>query len=159
MMRAAAFIGLATAVAIGWMLLVPAVPVAQPFAFNHARHGDMACVTCHRGALRQQRATLPPLALCDKCHATEPTAAARVVWSEPRRESVPWVRVNRVPDHAMFSHRRHAGLGRLDCRACHGDVAQLTAPPPRPFVRLDMEGCLSCHRQENASQECAACHR
>jgi hypothetical protein len=146
--------------AAAWMLLLPRPPLRQPIAFNHARHAGMGCGVCHRGALEQARAGIPEAAVCLKCHATAPRAAAAVKWGEAgRAPAIAWVRVSRLPEHAMFSHRRHVGLARLECTSCHADVGTSAVPPGRPPMRLDMGACLACHEREGASQDCAACHR
>jgi cytochrome c7-like protein/class III cytochrome C family protein len=146
--------------AAAWVLLLPRAPLGQPIAFNHARHASMACPVCHRGAFEQARAGIPEAAVCLKCHATAPRAAAAVKWEElGRAQPIAWVRVSHLPEHAMFSHRRHVGLARLECTSCHGDVGTSAVPPGRPPMRLDMDACLACHRREGANQDCAGCHR
>jgi hypothetical protein len=146
--------------AAAWVLLLPRPALQQPIAFNHARHAGMGCDVCHRGALEQARAGIPAAAVCLKCHATAPRAAAAVKWDEAGRDQpIAWLRVSHLPEHVMFSHRRHAGLARLECASCHADVGTSAGPPGRPPMRLDMNACLACHKREGASQDCAACHR
>ena len=41
-------------IAIAWILVLPEAPVAQPVAFNHAKHGAVACVVCHAGVARRR---------------------------------------------------------------------------------------------------------
>lgn len=160
MARSLRFAVVMAALAGAWVLALPPGPVAQPVAFNHAKHGPMACVVCHRGAEAGARAGLPQGDLCLKCHAAAPVAGAAPLWEEAARgASIPWIRVTRLPDHVFFSHRRHAGLARLDCASCHADVGKRPAPPTRAPLRLDMDSCIACHRREGASQDCAACHR
>jgi hypothetical protein len=45
-----------------------------------------------------------------------------------------------------FSHQRHVIVGKVDCKACHGDIAQRTTPPPAPLVTIRMQLCLDCHQ-------------
>jgi hypothetical protein len=143
-----------------WMLLLPRAPLRQPLAFSHARHAGMGCGVCHRGALEQARAGIPEAAVCLKCHATAPRAAAAVKWDEAgRAQPIAWVRVSRLPEHVMFSHRRHVGLAQLECTSCHAEVGTSPVPPGRPPLRLDMDACLDCHKREGANQDCAGCHR
>lgn len=146
--------------AAAWLLLLPRAPVRQPVAFNHAKHAGMGCGVCHRGALEQARAGIPEAAVCLKCHATAPPAIAEAKWDEAARaQPIAWVRVTHLPQHAMFSHRRHVGLARLECTSCHAGVGTSAAPPGRPPMRLDMDACLDCHEREGANQDCAGCHR
>ena len=147
------------AVAAGWVLVLPSRPAAQPLAFNHAKHQALTCAGCHVGAESAEHATLPGADLCAKCHASAPKGVDAGTWSGLQRGLTGWVRVTRVPEHAMFSHRRHVALGRLDCSSCHGDVGRRTDPIGRVPMRLDMKTCRACHEQEGASEDCAACHR
>lgn len=150
----------AIAIAIAWVLVMPSSPIAQPAVFNHARHRAIACATCHRGVETSARATIPGVADCQKCHATPPPGIDAALWQAGGRvRPVAWIQVTRLPDHVMFSHRRHVVLGRLACPSCHGDIGERTSPATAPPVRLDMNACLSCHRREGASEDCAGCHR
>lgn len=150
----------ALAVAAGWILVLPAAAVTQPLAFNHAKHAAMACVTCHAGVETRARATLPSGATCAKCHAAAPASVGQASWDAIQRpDPARWVPVTHLPDYAMFSHRRHVTLGRLACESCHADIGQRTTPPRRAPVLLTMDTCLSCHRREGISEDCAACHR
>ena len=161
MLRYLAF-GAATLVtATGWILALPPAPVRQPLAFNHAAHAQTACATCHRGAESSVRAGIPQGDVCVKCHATAPRAGgAAELWPAiTRGDRVAWTRVNHLPDHVLFSHRRHVTLGRLDCASCHGDMRHQAAPVGVAATRLNMQTCLPCHQHESASEDCAACHR
>ncbi len=161
MPRYVAFVGIVLLSGVGWITVLPSAPLGQPIAFSHAAHAKTACATCHRGAASAAHAGIPQGDTCLKCHATAPRARGaadawpRIVKGDPIR----WVRVTRLPEHVMFSHRRHVTLARLECASCHGDVARQTTPVSRPAKRLEMKTCLSCHRRENASEDCAACHR
>lgn len=147
-------------VALAWMLLLPPAPLAQPLAFNHARHAALACVACHGGAETAAWAGIPAASVCVKCHAAAPAGVTGATWDALTRGQRPaWVRVTRVPDHTLFSHRRHVALARLECVSCHGDIGTRAAPPIANPVRLNMDDCLSCHKREGASEDCAACHR
>lgn len=160
MVRPLALAGIMVAAGAGWVVLMPPAPAAQPVDFSHARHRGMACAVCHEGAEVSARAGIPPGDTCLKCHATAPRGMHAALWSEVERGGrLPWIRVSRVPDHVYFSHRRHVALAKLDCASCHADIGQSTAPPARAPLRLDMDACLKCHRTEEASQDCAACHR
>ena len=147
-------------VAAVWLLVRPRPPIKQPLDFDHAKHGRMECVVCHRGVETAARAGYPADAVCLECHATPPRVnGADAVWPAARTAPwIAWVRVNRVPDHVFFSHRRHVVLANLDCVSCHGEVGKRSTPPAAPATRLDMNTCESCHDRENANNDCAACH-
>jgi hypothetical protein len=151
----------AIAIAVVWILVLPDAPVAQPVAFNHVKHAAVSCLVCHAGVTSGARAGIPQGDLCLRCHATAPARGVpAAVWTdiaEGRR--IAWRQVTQVPDHVRFSHRRHTGAGQLACVSCHGDVQNRTTPPDRAAIRLVMDTCLSCHRREGASEDCAGCHR
>jgi hypothetical protein len=147
------------AVAVAWMLALPAAPVRQPIAFPHAKHQTIDCTVCHRGAVSAIRAGIPDIQACVKCHATAPGASGAAWDAAVTRQSIGWVQVTHVPSHVMFSHRRHTAIAQLDCASCHGSMRARTTPVARVETRLVMNTCLSCHRHEGAAEDCAACHR
>jgi hypothetical protein len=151
----------ALVVAVAWVLVLPTAQTRQPIAFNHSRHVAMSCTVCHDGATRGRRAGIPQSDLCLKCHATAPgKVISEAAWTEiAAGRPIAWVQITRLPDHVMFSHRRHTDPGKLSCVSCHGDMQQRTVPPSRAPVRLVMNTCLSCHQREGASEDCTACHR
>ena len=160
MRKVLALAGVTIVVANAWIVALPASSSLQPIPFNHAKHVGAACALCHAGVERTAGATLPQVAVCVKCHATAPAGVAQPRWDAMAKTGhIDWVKLTRLPDHVMFSHRRHVVLGQLDCRSCHGTIGASTAPPPRAAARLQMKTCVSCHQQEAASQDCAACHR
>ena len=149
------------AVAIAWVIVLPEAPIAQPIAFNHARHSGVGCAVCHSGVTSGSRAGIPQGALCLRCHATAPARGVpSAVWTDiAAGRPIAWRQVTQVPPHVNFSHRHHVTGGQLACASCHADIGTRTAPPPRAPVRLVMDTCLSCHRREGASEDCAECHR
>lgn len=161
MKRALLFVVTALAAAGLWTEIAPAVAVGQPLAFNHAKHTvGLTCVGCHGGVLTGARATLPSGAVCAKCHASAPASITQASWDAIQQPGVPpWVPATRLPEHVMFSHRRHVAEGRLACESCHGDIGSRTSPPTRMPMRIAMKTCLACHQQEGANEDCAGCHR
>ena len=124
--------------------------VEQPVQFSHAHHvgGEgIDCRYCHTSVEKSDFAGIPPTKTCMNCHS--------ILWSdapilEPVRASfrneVPltWTRVNDLPDFVYFSHRIHVRQG-VGCATCHGQVD--TMPLMRQAESLQMEWCLSCHRE------------
>jgi Cytochrome c7 and related cytochrome c/Class III cytochrome C family len=144
-------------VATAWIVVLPPSPVDQPIAFPHAKHQGVTCTVCHRGAATTARAGIPGAAVCAKCHSTIPGRATTA--TAGREPPIAWVQVTHVPDHVMFSHRRHVTIAKLDCESCHGRIRDRTAPLGAAPMRLEMNTCLSCHSREGAAEDCAACHR
>ena len=124
--------------------------VQQPIRFNHQVHVKKEpCTTCHRTVLTSEVAGRPDLSICMECHTNPVTESPEEeTLRQLAREQRPlrWARLYRVPPHVRFSHRRHVAVGSVDCETCHGAIAQATAPPPAPLVRIEMQFCLDCHR-------------
>lgn len=147
--------------ALAWVFVPPARgPAPVPFAHSAHTRSGMACTVCHEGAASATRAQLPAAEVCVRCHAGPPPRVEDATWQPVTTlEPIAWRRLSAVPDHVMFSHRRHVGIARLDCASCHRGIGRASARPGRLPVRLDMNACLTCHQRENVSTDCAACHR
>ena len=121
----------------------------QPVPFSHKHHVaglGIDCRFCHTSVETSAFAGIPPTKTCMACHS--------MVWSdapilEPVRESyrtnksIEWVRVHDLPDYTYFDHSVHLTKG-IGCSSCHGRVDQM--PLMWRENSLDMEWCLSCHR-------------
>ena len=59
-------------------------------------------------------------------------------------KSLEWIRVHDLPDFVSFNHSIHINKG-IGCATCHGRVDQM--PLVWSVNTLQMEWCLSCHRQ------------
>jgi hypothetical protein len=124
--------------------------VEQPIQFSHAHHvGGMGldCRYCHTSVEKSAFAGIPPTKTCMNCHSQ--------VWStapilEPVRASfrdntpLTWIRVNDLPDFVYFNHQIHVKQG-VGCATCHGPVDKM--PLTYQAESLQMEWCLSCHRE------------
>ncbi len=121
----------------------------QPVQFSHKHHvGDdgIDCRYCHSTVETSASASLPPTQTCMNCH--------NQIWSdspylEPVRASfrdntpIQWERVHDLPEFAYFNHSIHIAKG-VGCASCHGDIANM--PAVYQENTLQMEWCLSCHR-------------
>jgi hypothetical protein len=122
----------------------------QPVQFSHKHHtGDdgIDCRYCHTTVETSASAGIPPTQTCMNCHSQ--------IWAdspylEPVRASyrenkpIEWERVHDLPEYAYFNHSIHVAKG-VGCSSCHGDVANM--PAVYQENSLQMEWCLSCHRQ------------
>jgi hypothetical protein len=147
--------GLGTAVfVLFWFYFTPSntqvgYTPEQPVPYSHRLHAGelgMDCRYCHSQIERSHEAMVPPTQTCMGCHSivhTESSKLAPVRESWDTDESVPWVRVHQVPDHAYFNHSAHlvAGVG---CVSCHGQVDQMEVVGV--VQPLAMQWCLNCHR-------------
>jgi hypothetical protein len=143
----------------------------QPIAFPHNAHAgsepgqaNMECQFCHYSAERSVDAGLPSVGTCWGCHQVvqgpnQPEEVAKIQGYWERGESIPWVRIYKISDHAHFPHMRHVDAG-LQCQECHGEVQDMGVLSERdPAWGGDNMGwCVDCHRENEASIDCAVCH-
>lgn len=163
-----------------------ATPVVQPINFPHNVHVQqykIDCQYCHADARRSPYAGLPSVTRCMGCHkivAADRPEIKKLAEFAAKGESIPWVRVFKVPEFTYFPHKPHI-RAQLPCQQCHGPVETMTTvaaqtgprlsndllnlvglrPAPRP---LTMGWCIDCHRTQNATRgmhapvDCVACH-
>ncbi len=125
----------------------------QPVQFSHKHHvGDdgIDCRYCHTSVETSYSAGIPPTQTCMNCH--------NQLWSdspylEPVRASyrdnkpIEWERVHDLPEFAYFNHSIHIAKG-VGCSTCHGQIDAM--PAVYQENSLQMEWCLSCHRNPEA---------
>ena len=134
----------------------------QPLPFSHVRHaGELKidCLYCHRHAEASRAAGIPSMNICLSCHRSikSRTASMDELLAYAREERpIPWVRLQRLPDHVYFTHERHLKTG-VQCVDCHGKVDGMRGTPRA--ASFEMGWCLTCHRQREASQDCWTCHK
>jgi hypothetical protein len=63
-------------------------------------------------------------------------------------ESVQWIKVHDLPDFVYFNHEIHVNKG-IGCASCHGRVDLM--PLMYEENTLQMEWCLTCHRNPKAN--------
>lgn len=142
----------------------------QPVAFYHTVHAgqnQIPCAYCHYSAEQSVDAGIPSVRLCVGCHVPGsavappeqaqlafPTAQRDSFWHAEatemveywkRQESIPWVRIHKLPEHVRFPHNMHTRAG-LQCATCHGPVQEMEKV--YQFSSLQMGWCIDCHRGE-----------
>ncbi|MBI4349939.1 MAG: cytochrome c3 family protein [Elusimicrobia bacterium] len=137
---------------------------SQPIAYNHKKHLALGleCSSCHLGiADGRAHARLPSVEVCAACHSSEDENPRTKVIRDyvSGNKPIPWKKIYGVPDHVYFSHRRHAGLGKLDCALCHGDMSKAEAPVTKQAEKITMARCIDCHHKLKVTTDCIACHR
>lgn len=151
--------------AAGRTALRPAERVEQPIQFNHQKHvkgAGLECSTCHEYYATSEHSGLPSLATCQVCHAEALTPSSEeaklrtLMTSDPQTS---FRKLFRLADHVRYSHRRHVVAGSLACETCHGAIAESTAPPAYPAVRITMDTCTRCHADRGVKTDCTDCHR
>ena len=149
--------------AIGRELFRPRQRVVQPIAFSHEKHVgelEMECTQCHEFVESGKHAGLPALTTCLDCHEealTENPEELKIQTLAQDGENDVFRKLFRLADHAFYSHRAHVGGAGLPCETCHGAIAQSTAPPERPLIRISMGFCIDCHEKSGASTDCTRC--
>jgi predicted CXXCH cytochrome family protein len=144
----------------------PAAAAEQPIAFNHKAHVSkgLDCTICHAYVREQAFATLPKLETCLMCHSAKMSdnpEEGKIREFAAKKAPLKWVRLYRLsPDAAAyFSHRRHVTLGKIECAACHGPMAERTTPPTKALVSFSMDFCIGCHERKKVATTCVDCHR
>ncbi len=160
---------LAVSVLVLVILAMPSVAdrggVPQPVAFNHVKHTKdlgLSCEFCHAYVRTGAHAGLPNAETCAMCHRVAQGSseeALRVTQLIDQGDSLQFNKLFRLPPHVYYTHRRHVGIGELECSNCHGAIAETDRPPTRPLVQITMSFCLDCHRERGQSVDCNACHR
>jgi hypothetical protein len=151
----------------GWILCIlnvsaTAVPSDQPIAYSHKQHIALGlqCLDCHSSADTGAAATIPSVRKCMLCHAKVATGKPEIkklaAYANNQRE-IPWQRVYGFARESLvkFQHAPHV-RAKIDCATCHGDMTRATTA--ERLVRHNMGTCLTCHRQYQASEDCATCH-
>jgi hypothetical protein len=135
---------------------------AQPVEFPHNTHMKLglACIDCHTGADVRSEAGIPSVTKCMLCHAKlarEKPEVKKVIEYANKKQEIPWQRVYSFSEnaHVRFPHAAHY-QANIACARCHGDLTKETVATRA--VDFTMGTCVTCHRERNASQDCAACH-
>jgi hypothetical protein len=130
------------------------VELEQPVPFSHKHHVaglGLDCRYCHTSVETSNSAGIPPVTTCYNCH--------KQVWNQapmlaPVRDGmaqnipIRWTRVHDLPEYVYFNHSIHVNKG-VACVTCHGRVDEM--PIMRQNATLQMEWCLSCHRNTQAN--------
>ncbi|HAH24083.1 MAG TPA: hypothetical protein DCL77_10060, partial [Prolixibacteraceae bacterium] len=127
----------------------------QPIKFSHKVHaGDnrIDCKYCHNTAEFEKSAGIPPMQLCMNCHVLVREGSHsgkfeinKVIEANETNKPVEWIRLHNLPDHVFFSHAQHVGIAKVDCKKCHGPVAEMNIM--RQYSDLSMGWCINCHRE------------
>jgi len=127
----------------------------QPIKFSHKVHAGanrIDCKYCHHTAEFGKSAGIPSMQLCMNCHVLVREGShsgkfeiSKVIEANETQKPVQWIRIHNLPDHVFFSHAQHVGIAKVDCKQCHGPVAEMDIM--RQNSDLSMGWCINCHRQ------------
>ena len=137
----------------------PAAPV-QPIPFSHKVHSTVGlqCESCHHVAQDGKQMQIPNANQCMGCHqgiATDRPAIQKLASLQKAGGSIPWARINHLPDFVFFSHQKHIDA-KVDCAVCHGAVRNMDAM--RQAKDVSMMSCVNCHNLRQATVTCGQCH-
>ena len=141
------------------LTLNPGYQPTQPVPFSHKIHAGelkMDCRYCHVNVEKSAHASIPPTATCINCHSpigedgspalsavhpdSEKLRAVHESWESD--QSVPWIRIHRLPDYVFFNHEAHVTRG-VSCVSCHGRID--TMEKVYQAKELSMAWCIECH--------------
>lgn len=147
--------------------------------FNHTVHvkgQNIACKTCHTGAVSSHSAAdrlLPEGTVCDTCHMTSHDDLAKVTEGDDESGKCGFchqgykdgdgnkvVRMVMPRANMVFDHQKHAARN-IGCNQCHGEVQELELAVRDQLPR--MKGCFGCHNMPDAARgqaasSCETCH-
>jgi hypothetical protein len=145
----------------GEIVAVPSSAAAD-IPFSHVLHAGkhgIDCLFCHGQAAHGADANLPAARDCYVCHWTIAADKPAILELERRVKTetpILWPASVRLPEHVQFPHEPHLRRG-VACAACHGNMGRReNAQPSRP---LTMGFCVDCHRTQEATHDCMACHQ
>ncbi len=125
------------------------VPREQPVPFSHRHHaGELGidCRYCHTSVEKSAFAGLPATEICMTCHSqiwTNSSMLEPVRASYRDNVSLPWTRVNALPEFVYFNHSIHVAKG-IGCTTCHGPVGSMNLT--WAAAEMKMSWCIDCHR-------------
>jgi len=125
------------------------VPREQPVPFSHKHHvtdDGIDCRYCHTSVEKSSFAGIPSTHICMSCHSrlwVNSPMLEPVRMSYQNDTSLPWTRVNALPDFAYFDHSIHINKG-VGCTTCHGPVGEM--PLTWRANTLYMRWCIDCHK-------------
>ena len=134
----------------------------QPIPFPHRTHlaKGAECTDCHETVEKGPVAGIPGVKTCMVCHsqiATTKPLIKEVTSYSDRGVDIPWQRVYGFTQeaHVRFNHAPHI-RAKVDCVTCHGQLKDQTVA--ERVVDHSMGFCVTCHRQNNAPNDCLTCH-
>jgi hypothetical protein len=126
----------------------------QPIKFSHAVHSGsngIECLYCHSGAEYSKSAGFPASGVCMNCHLVVRKGTRsgsfeinKLIEAYETNNSVRWVRIFSLPDHAFFSHAQHVSAGEILCQECHGEIEKMDRIGMKS--NMTMGWCINCHR-------------
>ena len=86
-------------------------------------------------------------------------AAALVAFLLPGRAGAQGLALDTAKEKTLEQYDEPNPHFELDCTECHGAMEEQEQPVSRPAVRVSMTGCMDCHDEKGASNDCLLCHK
>lgn len=113
----------------------------------------LSCNSCHAGDAEQSTWKKPPIAVCTKCHESDPQGKYAVA-TRPAAAVLP------AAYDIIFGHDQHLKMPEIkgQCVKCHAGAVQAVGGKP---LFPAMATCTGCHKHEEqfAARDCAPCHK
>jgi predicted CXXCH cytochrome family protein len=138
--------------------------IIQPINFSHKKHTSqgIACEYCHEYYNNNTFAGIPGVKKCMECHESavveNSSEEEKIRVFAKKNIEIPWQRLFYVPDDVYYSHQRHVGIAKLDCKTCHGNIA-ISNHPFYFRKKIKMDFCIDCHKTRHVTIDCISCHR
>lgn len=146
--------------------------------FNHARHSNTGCATCHKPANRNAAFSIPAgksaHSTCNQCHGAGAQRESRDLSScDVCHERGRFQKLSGFAKayKLSFSHAEHASRQKLNCNECHRvrpgvpSRGQMTEPIPAMHrAPAGAQSCMTCHNNKRAFgtdhfSDCKRCHK
>jgi len=122
----------------------------QPVPFDHSVHaGELGidCRYCHSQVEKTGHSNVPSTNTCMNCHNQVLPLSSKLQLvrdSFASEETIPWVKIHKLPDYVYFNHSVHVNRG-ISCYECHGQVNQMEEV--HHAKSFSMAFCIECHRK------------
>jgi hypothetical protein len=135
----------------------------QPIFYRHDVHAGqykMDCRYCHFAAEVSPHPGIPSIyPTCMGCHSIvggDNPEVEKLREAAMNEQPVEWVKVHQLPPFVHFPHMRHVKAAGITCQTCHGPVQEMARV--YQFASLRMGWCLDCHKKNEQTTDCTACH-
>ena len=156
---------------------IPVTAVAGVKTFEHGRHRDVECASCHRSDRQHAEMALTAASdcsschhesrrdtPCSSCHAPREVAFSRnvqvsmvlSVWDSPRTRTLTFPHGKHARGECSSCHETGGAAGKAECALCHeghhragADCTQCHAAPPSQAHDISVHGadCTDCHEK------------
>jgi cytochrome c553 len=128
------------------------IQITQSIWFSHETHYTtykIECLSCHKDAQSNQKAGLPDVKSCMKCHGYIKKGATygkveivKLYKKYYAHEELKWAEGYRLSQYAHFDHSLHTTAAKLNCVDCHTNQTHIEVSK----LEFKMAWCITCHQ-------------